>query len=443
MKKIWVIMKREYITRVKNKTFIIMTFAGPLLIALLYSAIIFVATRDSSDKTPRKVVYTDASGFFKNRMDSLMNFRFQHETASEDQLQSKVAKEEYYAYLKINDRDLNKLDSIQWISKTTLSLLQQEKMSNWLEQMVYDENLKAKGLSKGTIDSLKPSSSIAMLEIEGDGTLKSSSSGIKSGIGFALAMLIYTFIFLYGSMVMRSSMEEKTNRIVEVIVSSVKPFHMMLGKILGVALVGFTQFAAWVLLSIAGIFAITGLLGEKLISGNAAATAQTATMPGGAASQVAQQMPQNNFLEALFNLPFGQIIAIFLIFFLGGFLLYSSMYAAIGAAVNQETDVQQFMLPISIPLIFGFVIAQSTVFQDPHGPIATIFSIIPFTSPVVMVVRSPFGVPWSELALSIGLLIATFVFMVWVSGRIYRVGILMYGKKPTWKELGKWLFSKD
>ena len=128
---------------------------------------------------------------------------------------------------------------------------------------------------------------------------------------------------------------------------------------------------------------------------------------------------------------------------MGGFLLYSNMYAAIGAAVNQETDVQQFMLPISLPLIFGFVIAQSTVFQDPHGPIATIFSIIPFTSPVVMVVRSPFGVPWSELALSIGLLIATFIFMVWVSGRIYRVGILMYGKKPTWKELGKWLFSKD
>lgn len=420
-----------------------MTFAGPLLIALLYSAIIFVATRDSSDKTPRKVAYSDASGFFKNRIDSQMNFRFQYEEKALDKLPMKVANDEYYAYLKINDRDLKELDSVQWISKKTLSLLQQEKMSNWLQQMVYTENLKSKGLSKGTIDSLKPTSSIAMLEIEGDGVLKSSSSGIKSGIGFALAMLIYTFIFLYGSMVMRSSMEEKTNRIVEVIVSSVKPFHMMLGKILGVALVGFTQFAAWVLLSFAGIFAITGLMGEKLMSaGQTAAAAQTANMPAGAA-QAAQQVPQNDFLEALFNLPFGQIIAIFLIFFLGGFLLYSSMYAAIGAAVNQETDVQQFMLPISLPLIFGFVIAQSTVFQDPHGPMATIFSIIPFTSPVVMVVRSPFGVPWSELALSIGLLIATFIFMVWVSGKIYRVGILMYGKKPTWKELGKWLFSKD
>ena len=294
------------------------------------------------------------------------------------------------------------------------------------------------GVSQGKIDSLRPKSSLNLVEIESDGTMKSSSSGIKSGIGFALAFIVYIFIFLYGSMVMRSALEEKTSRIVEVVVSSVKPFQLMLGKIIGVAAVGLTQFVAWILLSIVFVIGITSVFGSQFLS---KAQETTSGMPGTAS---ANKMPlESNMLEALMNLPYLEIVLVFVIFFLGGFLLYSSMFAAIGAAVNQETDVQQFMFPISLPLIFGFVIAQTAVFQDPHGPMATIFSIIPFTSPVVMVVRSPFGVPWKELALSIGLLIITFVFMVWITGRIYRVGILMYGKKPTWKQLGKWIFTKE
>jgi len=242
-------------------------------------------------------------------------------------------------------------------------------------------------------------------------------------------------------MVMRSALEEKTNRIVEVIVSSVKPFQMMLGKILGVALVGLTQFGAWIILSIAAIAGIGVAFGSKVkeVAGGVSNISNNS-----AVSNIGGPLDNpSSFTDTLVNLPYVEIIAIFLIFFAGGFLLYSSMFAAIGSAVNQETDVQQFMLPVSLPLIFGFIIAQNAVFQDPNGSMAKIFSLIPFTSPIVMVVRAPFGVPWSEILLSAGILFATFFVMVWITGRIYRIGILMYGKKPTWKELGKWIFMKD
>lgn len=435
MNRIWVILKREYLTRVKNKTFIIMTLLGPVLIALFYGGIFLVAMNDASDHSKRNVLFNDASGFF-TKLDSFENYHFIPALADRTANLKKVSTGEFDAYLEINDRNLGALDSVEWIGRKTLSLLQKERMSGMLAGRVYTHRLKNMGISQGVIDSLKPETNLKLVEISADGSMKNSSTGIKSGIGFALAFVVYLFIFLYGSMVMRSALEEKTSRIVEVVVSSVKPFQIMLGKIMGVALVGLTQFLAWVVLSIVFVIGITTVFGSQIMSKAQEATA----LAPGAASKIPIE---NNMLDTLVSLPYFDIISVFVIFFLGGFLLYSSMFAAIGAAVNQETDVQQFMLPISLPLIFGFVIAQSAVFQDPHGPMATIFSIIPFTSPVVMVVRSPFGVPIGELLLAAALLIITFVLLVWITGRIYRVGILMYGKKPTWKELGKWIFMKD
>lgn len=218
-------------------------------------------------------------------------------------------------------------------------------------------------------------------------------------------------------------MEEKTNRIVEVIVSSVKPFDLMLGKILGVALVGLTQFFAWIILSVT----LLGGLSYFFSSG------------GNSMPQEAQNLPVNELISGFNSLPFGDIIVVFVLFFLGGYLLYSSIFAAIGAAVNQETDVQQFMLPVSLPLVFGFIIAQSVVFQSPNGQLAKIFSMIPLTSPIVMAVRAPFDVPLTEIIGSFILLLLTFIFMVWLSAKIYRVGVLMYGKKPSWKDLWRWI----
>jgi ABC-2 type transport system permease protein len=439
MNKVWVILKREYLTRVKNKTFIIMTFLGPVLIAVFYGAIFLVAVKDAGDKTPKNVMYKDGSNFFRGKLDTIMNFHFTPALQDEAATLKKVSSGEFDAYMDIQDKDLSRIDSIKWISRKTMSILQQEKVSGWLSDKVYVSRLQNLGMRQGVIDSLRPKTSLNTIEIDETGQMKNSSSGLKSGVGMAMAFIIYLFIFLYGSMVMRSAIEEKTSRIVEVIVSSVKPFQMMMGKILGVALVGLTQFATWIVLSMVLIFGITAAFGTKIFA-QAQATSQSMPMQG----KVSQQIPmENDLFMAFYNLPHLEIIMVFLIFFLGGFLLYSSMFAAIGAAVNQETDVQQFMFPISLPLIFGFVIAQTAVFQDPNGPMATIFSLIPFTSPIVMVVRSPFGVPPIELMLSIGLLVLTFIIFVWITGRIYRVGILMYGKKPSWRQLGKWIFTKD
>ncbi len=439
MHKIWVILKREYLTRVKNKMFIIMIILGPVLIALFYGGIFLVATQDAGDKSLKKVAIKDHSGFFNQKLDSLENFRFTFTETEKSAVLKKVSAEEYDAFLEINDRDLTKLDSIDWISRKTLSLIQTEKISGFLANKVYSARLHELGISKGKIDSLKPKASIHAIEIDEKGNLKSSSSAAKSGIGMFLAFVVYMFIFIYGAMIMRSTLEEKTNRIVEVIVSSVKPFQMMMGKILGVALVGLTQFAAWIVLSIGLISVLSIFIGSSAISKTAA---MKPNVPGAAVAM--DKMPQDNSLfDAVTNLPFGQIIAIFLIFFVGGFLLYSSMFAAIGSAANQETDTQQFMMPVSLPLVFGFVIAQTTVFQDPHGPMAKVFSMIPFTSPILMVVRSPFGVSWSEILISALILFATFFLFVWLTGRIYRIGILMYGKKPSWRELGRWIFRKD
>ena len=267
--------------------------------------------------------------------------------------------------------------------------------------------------------------------------------------------MIYIFIFVYGSMVMRSAMEEKTNRIVEVIVSSVKPFHLMMGKILGVAAVGLTQFVAWILLAVGLVMGISamflnsggGMTTQQAVQKGIEARTGMATVGamGGEGAQVATAGSEGardlaaEFTEPLSNLPYFEIIGVFLLFFVGGYLLYSSIFAAIGSAVNQESDVQQFMMPVTLPLVFGFVIAQTVALKAPHGAMAKLFSMIPLTSPIVMVVRAPFGVPLSELALSFGLLVLMFVLMVWLSSRIYRIGILSYGKKPTWKDLWKWL----
>jgi ABC-2 type transport system permease protein len=239
------------------------------------------------------------------------------------------------------------------------------------------------------------------------------------------------FIIIYGNMVMRSVIEEKTNRIIEIIISSVKPFQLMMGKIIGTSLAGILQFLIWILLGGVIMFAATLFMGQ---SQEPVATAQMS------AEQAELAMSFTAKIQMYLNeIPVATILAAFVVFFIGGYFLYSSFYAAIGAAVDSETDSQQFLLPIIMPLMLGVYVGFITVMNDPHGTVATIFSIIPLTSPIVMLMRIPFGVPWWQLVLSVVLLYGTFIFVVWFAAKIYRVGILMYGKKPSWKELYKWL----
>ncbi|GDX49914.1 ABC transporter permease [Bacteroidota bacterium] len=422
MKNIFVIFKREYLTRVKNKTFIIMTFLAPLLMVGFYAATIYIATETGDDDRSKTVYVSDNNPELLLSHNPPANYVLLPAPSDSDSALAHVERGLVHGWLSVEDRDLRSVDSATYYTSETPSITEKETLKEWIRNKATQRQFARLGLREGQIDSLQSTCSLETKEVTGQGDVQETSSSLKSGIGFALAFMIYIFIFVYGSMVMRSAMEEKTNRIVEVIVSSVKPFDLMMGKILGVAAVGLTQFVAWIVLAVGLVFGISALF---LNSGNG--------MTAGTRDMAAE------FTVPLSNLPYFQILAVFLLFFVGGYLLYSSFFAAIGSAVNQESDVQQFMMPVTLPLVFGFVIAQTVALKAPHGAMAKLFSMIPLTSPIVMVVRAPFGVPLGELALSFGLLVLTFVLMVWLSSRIYRIGILSYGKKPTWKDLWKWL----
>lgn len=441
MKNIWVILKREYLTRIKNKTFIIMTFLAPILITAFYGGAIYVATKGAEDNT-HKTIYLSSNNALVQKIDRKFdNFEFINEpnlstegNAISNKINSDIEEGKVNGWLIISDQDLSNLDSTELIVKEAFSVNQKNTINEFLKAQITKQILQTKGISQSILDSAQVKGGISMIEENESGKLEKSSSELKSGIGFIMAFIIYFFIFMYGSMVMRSAMEEKTNRIVEVIISSVKPFQLMFGKILGVALVGLTQFFAWILLSLVFVLGI----GKYLSSG----IKIPQNMPQGSMNNqqaIQSLVDQNDLIGHLQTLPYAQIIVVFLLFFLGGYLLYSSLFAAIGAAVNQETDVQQFMLPVSLPLVFGLIIAQSVVFQAPNGHLAKVFSMIPLTSPVVMAVRVPFGISWSEIFTSAAILYLTFFIMVWISAKIYRIGILMYGKKPTWKDFAKWI----
>jgi ABC-2 type transport system permease protein len=271
----------------------------------------------------------------------------------------------------------------------------------------------------------------------------------KMAIGIGLAVFIYFFIIMYGMQIMRGVMEEKTSRIVEVIVSSVKPFQLMMGKIIGIALVGLTQFFLWVVLSLTLTGVINATIMKNIIKDTQVQQAQKEQVFKTGANMNIKEMQKINTPMSLINeqkglndVDFTAIIICFGFYFLGGYLLYGALYAAMGAAVDTETDTQQFMLPVTIPIILSFVFAQY-VAMNPTSSLSFWLSIIPFTSPITMMVRLPFGVPMWELALSMSLLVVGFIFTTWIAGKIYKTGILMYGKKTTWRELGKWLFYKS
>ena len=298
------------------------------------------------------------------------------------------------------------------------------------------QKLTAANFQKASLDTLaihnaKANVSISLAKASGETALKGLNE-IKIGIGGLFGYLIMMFIVIYGNMVMRSVIEEKTNRIIEIIISSVKPFQLMMGKIIGTSLAGVLQFFIWALLGLTFLFVASSFFG---IDASPTAKLSPEMMHQAQAQFSTAQM----YIKELWNLPIATILICFVIYFIGGYFLYSSFYAAIGAAVDNETDSQQFLLPIIMPLILGVYIGFFTVINDPNGTIATVFSMVPLTSPIVMLMRIPFGVPWWQIVLSVTILFATFFGVVWFASKIYRVGILMYGKKPTWKELYKWL----
>ena len=295
------------------------------------------------------------------------------------------------------------------------------------ERTLFQHNLTKKGIDKKEIDAAKTHISIQMENFTGEKTSELDNV-MKITIGGIAGYLIFMFIIIYGNMIMRSVIEEKTNRIVEIIISSVKPFELMLGKILGTSLAGLTQFAIWIV--------IGGVLLALAPSFFEVNTSAQAVQGVGNVSEI------NNIVAALYHFPFAETFLVFLLFFIGGYLLYSSLYAMIGAMVDNETDTQQFLMPILLPLILAFYVGMFSVIEEPHGTISVVFSYIPLTSPVVMLMRIPFGVAWWEVLISLVILYLTFFAVIKLASKIYRIGILMYGKKASYREVWKWLKMK-
>ena len=421
MRKIWLIIKREYLVRVRKKAFIVMTIVGPLLMA----ALMIVPTYLANETQELRTIAIEEDGFeFTNQIENTDFLHFSKIPTEEATLfKNDFSESNYYALLYIEG------DNFTLYSNQQISLTVSKAIENQLEKIIEHQKLKAAGIDLTILSEAQSTVHITTKIITEDGSTTNSKAEASMGIGFICGILIYMFIFMYGTMVMRGVIEEKTSRIVEVIISSVKPFQLMMGKILGVALVGLTQFALWILLTIA-----------------IASVAELMFMDASSMTTELNSTQQSILLSELSNLTGGinlmQIFVSFIFYFLAGYLMYSSLFAAVGSAVDAEADTQQFVLPITIPLILAFILIQP-IMENPDGPLAFWMSIIPFTSPVIMMVRLPFGVANWELALSMGILILSFILTTYLAGKIYRTGILMYGKKTSYKELWKWLSYKE
>ncbi|WP_373518872.1 ABC transporter permease [Pricia sp.] len=440
MNKLPLIIKREYLAKVRNKSFVIMTFLSPILMVAMVVLIAFLTKMNDNEK--RVIALLNQSDYFTHEFlmaegISYVNFTdIPLETAKDS-----TAKGDYYGLLYIpSGENLEKVAEGSFLyTQEAPSTAILDKLDAVFQQRLRQERLQKMGVSTAEFEAIDSRFEVNTATFAGNLNIKGINE-IKAFIGGGFGYLIMMFIIIYGGFVMRSVIEEKTSRIIEVIISSVKPFELMLGKIIGTSLAGITQFAIWI---------VSG--GILLILAFAMFDIDPSSMNSGAAvgANFAPSVPTSDqtmqiYAQEIFNIPWAMLITFFLVYFILGYLIYSSIYAAIGAAVDNETDTQQFIFPIILPLMLAIYVGFFSVFSNPHGPIAVGFSLFPLTSPIVMLMRLPGGigeggVPIWELVTSILLLIITFIGIVWLAAKIYRVGILMYGKKPTYKELFRWL----
>ncbi|MFT5890320.1 MAG: ABC-2 type transport system permease protein [Dokdonia sp.] len=424
------IIKREYKARVRNKSFLIMTFLSPLILVGMALLITYLTQLNSDTK--RVIAIVDDSGLFEVEFSNTDQTTYINLSEQGFKAAKEISeKEDYYGLIHIPSDRESLTSSVTFYGKETPSFGLVESIEKRIEKKLTNQTLIDKGVDLTVIENSKTSIDLAIENYSGEKSSK-MSNWIKAAFGGAAGYLLMMFIIIYGNMVMRSVIEEKTNRIIEVIISSVKPFQLMLGKILGTTMAGITQFTIWVILG-GVIMIVLQLVFDIDPSATTGAVNPEAQAIAGDPDKLTE------IFTEISKLPLLQLVFGFLIYFIGGYFLYSSIYAAIGAAVDNETDTQQFMLPIIMPLMLAIYVGFFAVIDNPHGTVATVFSIIPLTSPIVMLMRIPFEVPAWQLALSVTLLIASFIFTVWFGSKIYRVGILMYGKKPTYKELFKWL----
>lgn len=435
MGKLKLIIKREFLAKVKNKSFVIMTILSPLMAVGLLSLIIFLNEKNSEEI--RTIAFVDESQQFSDAFIDSDALKYIDLTSLGVEEAREKTEEFYYGLLVIPKTDsLSQLSTgISFYSNDTPSLDVLSSIESKLEKKIRNLKIEKLQIDVDKIKAIETTVTIAAENFSGEKSSKIGSM-LRMIAGGGFGYLIFMFIIIYGTSVMRSVIEEKTSRIIEVIISSVKPFQLMLGKIIGNAMAGILQFIIWAILAGFILYSITLFFGTEAVDSSSAIEQMSPEM--------VQQMQKstNSDLQVILleikNLPIMTLFFSFIFYFLGGYLIYSSIYAAIGAAVDSETDTQQFMMPVLMPLVIAIYVGFSVI-ENPHGPIALAFSLFPLTSPIVMLMRIPFGVPWWQIVLSMSLLIITFIGMVWFAAKIYRVGILMYGKKPTYKEIYKWL----
>lgn len=428
MRNLKLIIKREYLARVRNKTFVVMTFLSPLILVAMIMLIVYLAGLNSEEQ--KIVGVNDESGLFVAEFydSEEIDYMDLSEISLED-AKTIVREKEYYGLLHVPELRENVAPTIQFYAKEAPAFGFLTQMEKTISDKLTNRQLQARGIDVNLIEESEARINIEIQNFSGERTSKMSNY-VKMFFGGAAGYLLMMFIIIYGNMVMRSVIEEKTNRIIEIIISSVKPIHLMLGKILGTSFAGITQFLIWVILGGLMLTAVSSIAGVDIAEIHSPQ------------QQAMEQLSENDLQQLLIDiakLPMLTLLVSFLIYFIGGYFLYSAIYAAIGAAVDNETDTQQFMFPLILPLMLGIYVGFFSVIENPDGVVSTVFSMIPLTSPIVMLMRIPFGVPWWELAISIGLLILSIAGTVWIAAKIYRVGILMYGKKPGYKELYKWL----
>ena len=459
--KFFLIAQREYLTRVRKKSFIVLTLAVPLLLAAFGFIIMKVASSDN-DTTDVVEVRDDSGLNVASHLVSTPQLRFETATGPLVEAKKDFQKAKHDGLLVLPaGLDVEKPAGVQFFGKGNISLKKQLAVETALNKAFSELKMQQSGLTQDQLDRLRSKVDLQAISLDENGNEANSNALATSGTAYALALAIYFFIFIYGVQIMRGVGEEKSSRIMEVMLSSVKPFDLMMGKIVGIAAVGLTQFLLWGVLSFGVSSVVLPLLAGKLdkqtkteLAADAHANPNVAVdaSPKTAGEKMDQTMSSSSkqlnpasrfsFFATLANLPLGTILFGFIIYFLGGYLLYGALFGAVGAAVDDQTDTQQFMFPITMPLILSYIVGVSVILRNPDGPVAFWMSMFPLTSPIAMVIRLPFGVPMWQLALSICLLVLGFIGAVWVAARIYRVGILMYGKKVTYRELGKWMFYK-
>ena len=428
------IATREYLNKIGNKSFILMTLLLPILLSGITFLISFLSSVNND--TSKNISVVDNTGYIYQKLDSSTDIIYDLiDDATIDEAKEISRNKSDYGLLYINNFDSPEeiAESIMFISETSPSFTVLNKLESQLESILTDENFRILGIDINQINSSKIIVNLFQESFDGEETTRLDGI-VKLGFGFALGMLLYFFIFAYGSMIMMSVMEEKTSRIVEIIISSVKPFNLMTGKIIGVSLAGLTQVLIWgVMFSVFSYFFSTYF---GISASSSSGEIILSTEEADAISSSALEM-----ISAFMNLPLTNIFIAFIMYFLGGYFLYASIFAAIGAAIDNQADAQQFMIPITLLVVIALYVGILTVPEDPNGIVAQIFSYFPFTSPIVMLMRIPNGVPIYEQIISLTILFSSVVFMIWIAAKIYRIGILMYGKKLTYGELIKWLKS--